>query len=268
VVFVSVLNLARLTHTPFMAFAQGIGPLQSSFLQGLTARNLSRAAALTVRDEESAACLHQWGVRQPAIAVTADPALLLQPSPPERQQQLGRQLDLPPGRSYLAIALRDWPGLREFLPHLVSLLQRRDEALLVLPFQYDRDLPLALELSRVLPGRVHLPQSSLSPADCLSLIKGARAVIGMRLHAVIFAASQGTPAVALSYDPKVAAFCQRSGHPVLPLGEATGERLHQSLEECLRNQTDDHLQARLENLRRAAEHNFSILTRHLVAGEK
>jgi polysaccharide pyruvyl transferase CsaB len=262
--YLGLLHLARLARTPYMIFAQGIGPLQSSFLRGLTARNLCRAAAITVRDEESATTLREWGVTRPAIEVTADPALLLQPSPPEYQQQLLRQLDLPADQPYIAISLRDWPGLEEFLPHLVALLQRREEELLVLPFQYDRDLPLALELSRALPNRVHLPLSSLNPADCLSLIQGARAVIGMRLHAVVFAASQATPVVALSYDPKVDAFCRRSGHRVLQLPEATCTRLHESLEECLQDQSDVHSQARLENLRHAAALNFDILTRQLA----
>lgn len=258
--YLGLLHLARLTRTPYMIFAQGIGPLSSSFLRGLTARNCRAAKAITVRDVESAEMLREWGVTSPEVIVSADPALLLQPANDERRRQLLKTLDLNPDQPYMAIALREWPGLHSFLPHLVQLLERREEALLVLPFQFEQDLPLALELSRALPNRVHLPTDLLTPAESASVIRGARAMIAMRLHAMIFATSQQTPAVALSYDPKVDAFCRRSGHPVLQLHEATVEKLEEALEQSLAARADNRL---LEDLQRAAEINFEVLMKHL-----
>lgn len=258
--YLGLLHLARLTRTPYMIFAQGIGPISSGFLRGLTARNCRAAKAITVRDSESAEMLRDWGVSSPEVVVSADPALLLEPAGDARRRQILRALDLAPDQPYMTIALRQWPGLPEFLPHLVELLQRREEALLVLPFQFEQDLPLALELSRALPNRVHLPTSLLSPADSASVIRGARAVIAMRLHAMIFAASQQTPAVALSYDPKVDAFCRRSGNPVLSLREATVEKLEEALEQSLASEAEG---SRLATLRRAAEINFEVLGKQL-----
>lgn len=260
--YLGLLHLARLTRTPYMIFAQGIGPLKSSFLRGLTARNCRAAKAITVRDIESAEMLREWGVTSPEVVVSADPALLLEPANDERRRQLLKTLDLNPDQPYMAIALREWPGLQDFLPHLVQLLKRREEALLVLPFQFEQDLPLALELSRALPNRVHLPTELLTPAESASVIRGARAMIAMRLHAMIFATSQQTPAVALSYDPKVDAFCRRSGHPVLQLHEASVEKLEEALEQSLEAKADNHL---LEDLQRAAEINFEVLMQHLPA---
>jgi polysaccharide pyruvyl transferase CsaB len=257
--YLSVLHLARLARRPYMVFAQGIGPLNSPFLRGLTARALRRAKAITVRDEGSAQMLRDWGVRKPEISVTADPGLLLESADEDRRRRLLSTLDLRPDQPYMAIALRAWPGLGDFLPHLVELLRQRDEALLVLPFQFEQDLPLALELSRALPTRVHLPRNLLSPADALSVIRGSRAVIAMRLHAMIFAASQCTPALALAYDPKVDAFCHEVGQPVLQLREATTGRLAAALEECQQEDRMALLQSRLADLKQAAEHNFEIL---------
>ena len=48
-------------------------------------------------------------------------------------------------------------------------------------------------------------------APLLSIIAGCDMMVGMRLHALILAAAAGVPSVALSYDPKVAAFMQASG---------------------------------------------------------
>lgn len=263
VYYLGLLHMARLARTPYMIFAQGIGPLRSAFLRGLSVRNLRRAKAVTVRDEESAAMLREWGLAQPEVFVTADPGLLIEPSDEQRRQELLRQLDLPSDQPYMVISLREWPGLHDFLPHLVALLRKRDEALLVLPFQFDRDLPLALDLSHMLPNRVHLPRDLLSPADSAAVIRGARAVIAMRLHAMIFAASVQTPAVGLAYDPKVAAFCRRSGHPVLQLQEITSQRLEESLQQALEARDDGQATTRLLDLKQAAERNFDILLQAL-----
>jgi polysaccharide pyruvyl transferase CsaB len=259
VYYLGVLHLARLARTPYMIFAQGIGPLRSPFLRGLTVRNLRRAKAITVRDDESARLLREWGLARPGVQVTADPGLLVAPSGEARRLQLLRQLDLSPDQPYMVIALREWHGLHDFLPHLVALLRRRDEALLVLPFQFEKDLPLALDLSRMLPNRVHLPRDLLSPADSAAVIQGARAVIGMRLHAMIFAAAVQTPALAIAYDPKVDVFARRAGQPLLHLDEVTPERLEQCLAESLAACDRDQACSRLADLKQAAERNFDVL---------
>ncbi|MEN6548212.1 MAG: polysaccharide pyruvyl transferase CsaB [Armatimonadia bacterium] len=259
VYYLGLLHLARLTRTPYMIFAQGIGPISSNFLRGITARNLRSAKAITVRDIESAQMLRDWGVNKPEVVVSADPGLLVEPSDDNRRRQLLRSMDLAEDQPFIAIALREWPGLHDFLPHLVELLRRRDEALLVLPLHYEQDLPLALDLSQALPNRVHLPHEVLSPADSMALVRGARAVIAMRLHAMIFAAAQYTPAIGISYDPKVDAFCRQSGHPVLQLHEVTTERLEECLQQTLGARTDEAAIARIETLKHAAEVSFDVL---------
>ncbi len=265
--YLALLHMARLTRTPYMIFAQGIGPLRSAFLRGLVVRNLRRARAITVRDEESAQMLQDWGLSQPPIHVTADVGLLVEPADEERRQSLLQQLNLRPHQPYIVIALRQWPGLQTFLPHLVNLLRKRDEALLVLPFQFEQDLPLALELSHMLPARVHLPADLLNPSDAVAVIRGARAVIAMRLHAMIFAACTFTPALAIAYDPKVTAFCRRSGYPVLELEEVTPERLEQALAESFIEKDADQASHQLAALKAAAERNFDVLL-EAIAGIK
>lgn len=51
----------------------------------------------------------------------------------------------------------------------------------------------------------------------MALLAGCSAVVGMRLHAVLFAALSGVPGVALEYDPKVSAAAQSLGWPTVSL---------------------------------------------------
>ena len=78
--------------------------------------------------------------------------------------------------------------------------------------------PLLLSVNRLQDERaterfyakVHAPcalvQESLETEEMVGLIGRMRAVLAMRLHVLIFAASRGVPLAAVSYDPKVASF--------------------------------------------------------------
>jgi polysaccharide pyruvyl transferase WcaK-like protein len=67
----------------------------------------------------------------------------------------------------------------------------------------------------------------------LALIGHLRLLIGMRLHALIFAAIQGVPFVALTYDPKVSAFAREVAEPLLDLAGLTAELLVRQIEAAM-----------------------------------
>jgi polysaccharide pyruvyl transferase WcaK-like protein len=53
--------------------------------------------------------------------------------------------------------------------------------------------------------------STSEPVRALDAIASCRAVVGVRLHAVILAAAAGVPFVGVAYDPKVSGFCTDAG---------------------------------------------------------
>ena len=53
------------------------------------------------------------------------------------------------------------------------------------------------------------------PRDALAEISSSSFVIAGRLHAAVFAATSGTPAVCLAYDPKVTSFAEVAGYPAI-----------------------------------------------------
>jgi polysaccharide pyruvyl transferase WcaK-like protein len=78
----------------------------------------------------------------------------------------------------------------------------------ILVFDPARDAAVSRALADASGGKV-VPAGSVS--DLLSVTGAMDLVLGVRLHALIFAAAQGVPAVGLSYDPKVASFMLEAG---------------------------------------------------------
>lgn len=254
VYYLGILRLARLRRVPAMVFAQGIGPLHTPFLQRLAAAELRRTAAICVRDQASADLLARWGVRHPAPRVVADPALLLEPLvPPDR-----------PAAPYALLTVRQWPqvegavvAFRALAAHLVA-----DHGLgvCVVPFQEPADLAVCRAVADGLES-VQVTEGLGHPGRYVGLVAGARLVVSLRLHGLIFAAAQAVPALGVSYDPKLDAFAARAGQPVVPLGECEASRLIAAADGLLA-QADARAQERqaaARTLREAAEVSFECL---------
>jgi polysaccharide pyruvyl transferase WcaK-like protein len=85
---------------------------------------------------------------------------------------------------------------------LVSLQKATDVCLLLVPFQGSQDLAIAQKIATQLTGVYHIVQLS-DPREIKGVFQGVEMTIGMRLHSLIMAASEGCRCHGLSYDPKV-----------------------------------------------------------------
>ncbi len=206
--YLGVVKLAQMLGKKTMFIAQGIGPLKLARSRKLVAAVANNLSAITVRDEASAVLLREIGVSRPPLEVTADPALLLSPS------------DSPiiGGRGAFGVALRPWHGQEQIgLQVAAACSALAGQCPRLLPMQPGSDTQVAEQFAREW-ARTHEPQNAAqlcSTTDglgpLLSIVAGCDMMVGMRLHALILAAAAGVPSVALSYDPKVAAFMQASG---------------------------------------------------------
>lgn len=84
---------------------------------------------------------------------------------------------------------------------------------LILPMQASHDTEISEKLREILREKgIDAPMYKPNSAESLiCVLESATIVIGMRLHAVIFASSASSPVIGLSYDPKVAAFMHEIG---------------------------------------------------------
>jgi polysaccharide pyruvyl transferase CsaB len=223
-------------------YSQGIGPIVSKKNRRLTAWTLRRVAGTVVRDEASAELLAEIGVPRERMIVTADPVLRI------------RKADLAAGRAILAregfaalgegpvvgFAVRERRTDSEFVDELcLSVRRLLDEAgarVLLIPFHYSEDLPVIEELERRLSGRVLAIKNKYSAEEMLSIIGNTDVLVGVRLHALIYAAVMEVPMIAVSYDPKINSFMHSLGMKAMSaVGDFKSDYFMEEFEKTLRD---------------------------------
>jgi polysaccharide pyruvyl transferase CsaB len=252
--YLAIVRLAQLLGRKTMFVAQGIGPLMRRRSQKLTASVANRLDAITVRDPASSELLKSIGVRKP-ITITADPALLLET--PQNQHRHGVLLSMRPWTE-------DAGRLRQIVVNGISSssLPTQIEALNMYGDADNAAAAAVIESLR--PSRAIPSPAGYNDGFRLLMSKTAESefVIGMRLHSLIFAASNAIPSVALSYDPKVDAFMKQSGQADAVFDISTGA--HEELSELLtvvwetRDRRREDLFKTIPTLRESAQKNADI----------
>lgn len=208
--YLGVISIAQAFRKKVMVYAQGIGPVEGRLGRLLVPKVLDRVALITVRDEVSASLLRSLGVTKPRLEVTADASLSLEPPQGfDAHAALSAEGLDPQRHPIIGLALRSWHegvDVDELARLADSLIRDLKAQLIFLPMHMpgDREVSLAV-MSRMEEGAAML-SDSYHPREVMGIIGALDLVIGIRLHALIFAASQGVPMIGLSYDPKIDSF--------------------------------------------------------------
>ncbi len=256
--FLSVIFVARSLGLPVMWYAQGLGPLHTGAARTFASLAVSHSQVVTFRDRASADLALELGARPPLLRVVPDPAYALKAAPPERAREVMLAADLEPTRPYLAVCPRPWLGRQTYQERLLGALarvvRRWGHQVIFLPFHATQDVDLCRDLSEQLAGQLAdslSPRRGASsvaaaplleePAVAVALLGGAEAVLAMRLHSGILAASGGSPVISVVYDPKVAAFAEQTAQTpwAVSVDELEGpegeERLTEAIDDTLEN---------------------------------
>jgi polysaccharide pyruvyl transferase CsaB len=216
--YLSIIAAAKWKHRKVMLFAQGIGPIRSRFMRMLTRLVVNKADIITVRDSDSAEELARMGVPAAKVEVTADPVLMLNPESKIAGKTILAKAGLDPYKPIIGVSVREWPDnqrcLKQLAAALGNLSEKFNAQIAILPLQVSKDLKDSQLLQSYLPkirNKVVLLQGDYSTEEFLSIIGSFRLLIGMRLHALIFAAVMKAPLMAISYDPKVDSFLKAIG---------------------------------------------------------
>lgn len=213
--YTGIMGMAGAMGVPVSVYAQGLGPLRSGLSRLLVRAALKRASVISLRDAESMALLQSIGVAGPGAHLVADPAFALTPLDSNHARRIAQYQDA------VVFALRPWDVGRDVTQEYADCARKVRAELgadvVFAAFQPSSDWPMVQRIASLCSATaVNL---DMHPREALGVIAKAQLVVGMRLHALIFAASVGVPAVAIEYDPKVRALCERVGTThVLPAG--------------------------------------------------
>jgi len=248
--YLGVIKLAQMLKKPTFIYAQGIGPVNRKFFNPMIKSVFKSCTYVSVRDEQSADYLRGLGLQWNQIHVVPDPVMGL-PLPETKvksgtgavsandtpqanrvETASGGHTELP----VIGISVRFWESDRKELTAIAAglkkLCSKRAVHLRFLPFH----LPIDEQASRFLMellgdvtskgSEVSIAQDLTDPQLMLEEVSKCDLVIGMRLHSLIYAASQYVPPVGISYDPKIDQFLLRlDSEPAGDTSSLDGDKL-------------------------------------------
>jgi polysaccharide pyruvyl transferase CsaB len=211
--YLFLIRLSKFLGKRTILLGQGIGPLKN---KRITSWALKGVDLITVRDEASAKLLIEIGAHPKRIVVTSDIALLLEPIAKDKAKRyLFSEGIIKEREKLVAVSLRapvkDIKGLEVKLAEVLDIISGINAAQIVfIPFKPE-DTEYIAKVSKHMKHPFKILSGAYSPSELMGIISCFDALIGMRLHSLIFAARTDVPYFAVSYDPKVETFAKLTG---------------------------------------------------------
>jgi len=224
--YMGIILLALLLDKRVMLYAQGIGPVTGHLPCACMRWLGNRVSLITVRDEGSMAELRRLGITRPPMECTADPVLGIHPVGREAGRAILARCGADGAKPVIGISVRDWQGWQHYKEILAeisdAIVRELDARVIFLPMQYPEDVRTAKTVAAWTQEECVVLDDEYSTSELLSLVANMDLMIGVRLHALIFAGVMGVPMIGISYDPKVDRFLRSIGEkPVNDLQDIT-----------------------------------------------
>ena len=265
--YISVVALARLLRKPVVFYAQGVGPVRRPFNRWLLGKVANRVNLITLRDEASRDLLQRIGVSRPPLQVTADPVFALQSASADKSEIIKLYPLLGDKKAkLLGVSVRHWAALEGYQQELARVLDHMHEQgfeILFIPMDYPDDMHESQKVLSFMQHPAHLLEQNFNTGQHLALISCLDLMLGMRLHALIFAASCGIPFAGISYDPKIDAFLDLFGLASLP---ASAEAMIEEIHSLLQNENRQNDMRRISQKMREQSEENARLALQLLTG--
>ncbi len=223
--YTSIMKLAKKCGLKTVLYANGIGPLYNSISRKRAKNAIDNCDHITLRDPDSIALLQEIGCEDAAkkAKISADPAFCRLESDPKWIKFILEREGLDKDAGYFMVSVRsgntlskedfDQRVLTEMTKAITSISEKYALCPIFVPFQSKIDDEMTKALFNATGKGIIL--SDLRASELCGIIDICKFTLSMRLHLLIFSASEGIPMIGLSYDKKVDSFLNYIDSPNL-----------------------------------------------------
>ncbi len=206
--YLAVMTLAKLFRKPVMVYANGIGPISKNSNRLLTKMILNHVNLITLRDEDSKSYLEKMNIKNKNIVVTADPVFTLDVASKDIIDNIFIKESIPTEKKFIGISIRPWKkadNLVEVISKVIDYITKKYNVnIILIPMHYPEDLDISNSvLAKVDKSSCFVIKNQYAVEEIMGITKELDMIVAMRLHSLIYAATQEIPMVGLVYDPKV-----------------------------------------------------------------
>ncbi|NLI57517.1 MAG: polysaccharide pyruvyl transferase CsaB [Clostridium sp.] len=215
--YLGMIWLAKKIGMKTMIYANGIGPLNKKGNRKLTKTVVNQVDVITLREELSYKEIQNLDIEKPQILLTADPAVTIEAEREEEIDEILLKENINPNEKLIGFSVRKWSDYEKYQRVIAQVADYISENYgakpLFIPMHYPSDLLAIDNIVAKMKNKCYVIRNKYSVPQMLGIIGRTQLLIGMRLHALIFAASLKIPLVGLVYETKVEGFMQYINQP-------------------------------------------------------
>lgn len=260
------LAAAKRHGCPVIMYGCGIGPIRSPINRKRAAQVMNHYVdSITLRDPDSLKELEVLGVTEPSIALSADTTVGLPTAASDIIDGILNSLGIPTNGKYVAFILRPWPGFEGRAKDIATaadyVYTQYGLTPVFFPIEPRLDVSAAQKVIHYMTAPYHILTRAYTAAQTIGILSRMQVVVSMRLHGLIFAASQGVPLVGIVYDQKVSSFLSYIGQDLYDdLDQMTADKLKSLIDGAVQRGKDPKMLAEsVEKLRRMDLVNRKVL---------
>lgn len=208
--YLGLVLIAKIFGKKVMFYGNGYGPINKKFSKFIIKLLVSKVDLITLRDKISKEELYDLGIVD-NVHLTADPTFTMQPCDLNRVNEIFYKEQISIDKELVGISIRRWKDdkkIKEIIAKAIDHISEKGANVVLIPMKYPDDLEFSIEVGAMCKESPYIIKSYYKPDEILGIIGRMTMLVGIRLHALIFAAIQKVPMVGIEYDPKVKGFIE------------------------------------------------------------